>query len=45
MIVDECPELLTRNAEVAVGAAAKTSPQQVEDQLSGLVSGLAEDCS
>ncbi len=33
--------ITAEHAEVAVGAAAKTSPQQVEDQLSG----LAEDCS
>ncbi len=34
-------KITAEHAEVAVGAAAKTSPQQVEDQLSG----LAEDCS
>ncbi|MCQ3808416.1 MAG: DUF222 domain-containing protein [Acidimicrobiaceae bacterium] len=33
--------ITAEHAEVAVGAAAKTSPQQVEDQLSG----LAEDSS
>ena len=34
-------KITAEHAEVAVGAAAKTSPQQVEDQLSG----LAEDSS
>ena len=34
-------KITAEHVEVAVGAAAKTSPQQVEDQLSG----LAEDCS
>ncbi|MCQ3813140.1 MAG: hypothetical protein KTU85_01805, partial [Acidimicrobiia bacterium] len=35
--------ITVEHAEVAVGAAAKTSPQQVEDQLSELAEGSSVD--
>ena len=36
-------KITAEHAEVAVSAAAKTSPQQVEDQLSGLAEGCSVD--